>query len=164
MLKAQMKNCRSPYLRGKGGSINWSKEFTQYIFLQSIMYICKPCSCNLHFCHKHFGNTVEKHQYPKCIPAGSVRCTDCVCHRDGACYPPQSLQHSKEGFGEYSSPTQCTPQLPPLCGAFSCCNNFLQNQKNFLRISLSFPGPIYALPFLEVDNQANANKNYKFIR
>lgn len=26
MLKAQMKNCRSPYLRGKGGSINWSKD------------------------------------------------------------------------------------------------------------------------------------------
>lgn len=44
--KSQLKNCRSPYLRGKGGSINWSKEFTQYIFLQSIMYICKPWSYN----------------------------------------------------------------------------------------------------------------------
>lgn len=49
VLKAPAENCRSPDLRGKGGSRNWSKEFTQCSSLQSIVYICKPCSCKFAF-------------------------------------------------------------------------------------------------------------------
>lgn len=101
VLKAQMKNCRSPYLRGKRRSINWSKEFTQHISLQSIVYICKPCSCNLHFCHKHFGNRVEK---PRSIQSASQPPgLAALCQSWArAWYPPQSLQQDKEGLGEYS--------------------------------------------------------------
>lgn len=141
-----MKNCRSPYLRGKGGSINWSKEFTQYISLQSIVYICKPCSCDLHFCHKHFGNTVEKHQSTQ--SASQPAQFAALCLSQGQSLGPSTKPPAWQGgLWRIFLLTPYTPQLPPLWGTSSCCDNFLQNQKNFLRISLSFPGPAYALPF-----------------